>query len=1170
MMKKIIYSGLMFFLLGLYSTRLGATMTLSASNEVVTTATNVCIDVSVADFNDIVSMQFSMNYNTSVLEFTEVVPVMPDLNSTNFGIYENDGGLAVAWTASNPATGESLDDGSVIFSVCFDVVGAGGFSGFTFGNDPVAVEVYDVDLNEVIPTFNNGSVTYSPIGLSLYADALVTDELCGGQNGAITINAGGGMPPYAYDWGFATTANITNLASGTYSVTVTDSDGATVELTSIVANQQLEVTEANIIPESCDQSLGVIHLTTNGNNPDFLWSNGATTSSITQLTAGDYSVTITEGDCSIVETYTIQGDDGIAAYSYECDYQNGTTELYVLLWCGGAPPYTFTWSTGEVTTNDTLYPLSSILIDALATDTYGVTITDELGFYLVLDDMEVDCGAAPLTIEGQVTQVDCDGQDSGIIETVVSGGIPPYTYAWSNGADVANITGLAAGVYTLTVTDSNGSSTSASYTVNDGIQLSYFIDCSDLDAVEISATAFGGIQPLQYVWSNGDVTTGTEVEDLVTTSSIIVSAGDYYLTVSDAFGCATAIEIDANCTSSQSDFFLSITPESSQLAEGESMCVDVTTADFLSIASMQFTINWDESVLQLDEISNIALDGLTENNFNQPDDGTLLLSWLDNNLTGVSLPDESALFSLCFTAIGTGTSNIEFSNDPVEIEVVRADLSIASVATADGTVTVGGNSGMAVLNTTEAVGVQGETVCTAVQLDNAQDIVGTQFSMHWDADALDLQSIENFLFDGSATIATTFSDLNTAAEEGTLLFSFTDVSTINGYNFNQATTLFELCYDIAAPSGQYPIIIDGTPNPIELIDSDLNLLSNVVDTAAVIVVDAIWPGDTNQDGLVNQYDVLNIGLAYGATGPLRVSPLNWAPYPGDDWGMSTAETDVEFKHIDTDGNGSIQAADTVAMAQNWFETNHLWDGHPSPFDSFEEIRDDNTPFYIEQDTVSEGQEIVLNIILGDESTMAEDVYGLAFTIDYDETLVERNSAWAAFENSWIGDLGQDMLTFYRDDYENGKIRIGMTRTDGMNISGSGMIGQVGITILDVIFRDNLVPMEFSIENPVIINYSEQQIPVSPSSTTSYVITTDVVNRGLEQQLKVYPTVTDGLLKIESGDVEVLQLQLFQANGSFVSTMNMADHISVKDLNEGYYYIKFITDKGVAVKEFIKL
>ena len=188
----------------------------------------------------------------------------------------------------------------------------------------------------------------------------------------------------------------------------------------------------------------------------------------------------------------------------------------------GKEPYTYKWSTGA----------STALIQNLAAGTYFVTVTDADGNVLTLNK-EVT-RPADVSITESVFNPSCSGSANGSIDISPSGGTGAYTFMWSNGATTEDVSGLNAGTYTVTVTDSSGCSKQASYLLinNVRITLSSSItkpSCGQSNGA-VNVTISGGATPYTYSWSNGATT-----EDLQN-----VVAGTYRLTVTDAFGCSSS------------------------------------------------------------------------------------------------------------------------------------------------------------------------------------------------------------------------------------------------------------------------------------------------------------------------------------------------------------------------------------------------------------------------------------------------------------------------------------------------------------------------------------------------------------------------------------------------------------------------------------------------------
>jgi hypothetical protein len=341
-------------------------------------------------------------------------------------------------------------------------------------------------------------------------------------------NVTGGTAPYTYLWSNgANTPNISNLAPGSYSVTVTDANGCTKSGNTVIIAfplMNLNVTSTNTSCNGTTNGTATANVT-NGVQPlTYSWSNGGNTAMITNLGPGTYSVTVTDGNgCTATGSASVQLGAGLAinivAPTYVC---TGSTASATANPVGGTAPFTYLWSNGQATQTAT----------GLAAGSYSVTVTDAQGCF---GSASVTLQQGGLfTINGTVQQVSCFNGNNGGVTLNVTGGSTPYIYAWSNGANSANISGLLAGSYTVTVSDATGCSKTQAFTITQPSQLIANVNvtngvCGNLGSATASVT--GGTPSYSYLWSNGQ--TGMSISNLV--------GGNYALTVTDANNC-TAVK----------------------------------------------------------------------------------------------------------------------------------------------------------------------------------------------------------------------------------------------------------------------------------------------------------------------------------------------------------------------------------------------------------------------------------------------------------------------------------------------------------------------------------------------------------------------------------------------------------------------------------------------------
>ncbi|MBI5218361.1 MAG: T9SS type A sorting domain-containing protein [Bacteroidia bacterium] len=367
----------------------------------------------------------------------------------------------------------------------------------------------------------------------------VTNISCFGQSdGAIHILVSAPNSPVTFLWNDGpTTQDRNNLASATYSVTITDSIGCQIEHSIFVDEPPvitLVYTQTNIV---CSYDKGSINLTVSGGvQPcSFLWSNNAATEDIDSLTAGTYSVTATDyHGCTMDTSITITQPSLFLTVvpsitNISCHGQSNG-EIHLAL-SGGVQPYALHWSNDSTTTD----------LTNLTAGNYSVTISDNQGciFNQIYPVTQPD---VLLISNINRTNIDCYGNSNGAVNITVTGGTTNYSYNWefngipySTSEDLAN---LAAGIYYITVTDTNNCTFSDSIHITQPPVLSLTQTLTDVTclggndgAINLTVTGGTGIY-IEYRWyNNADEIIGV-AEDISG-----LTAGIYRITVKDNHNC---------------------------------------------------------------------------------------------------------------------------------------------------------------------------------------------------------------------------------------------------------------------------------------------------------------------------------------------------------------------------------------------------------------------------------------------------------------------------------------------------------------------------------------------------------------------------------------------------------------------------------------------------------
>ncbi|MDF2453015.1 MAG: hypothetical protein K0S26_2519, partial [Bacteroidota bacterium] len=303
--------------------------------------------------------------------------------------------------------------------------------------------------------------------LSVVSQASVN---CFGSNtGTATINAAGGGGSYSYTWspGNLTGATQNSLTAGVYTITIKDATNCTGTGT-LAITQPTAALSAPISnsPTGCGTSVGSATANASGGAPSYTYSwspSGATTSTISNLAAGNYTVKVIDSNgCQTTSVTTINGAAGGPTLSITSQTNlncngaaNGAATINVTT---GSGPYTYTWS-----------PSGGNATSANGLSAGGYTVTVGYGLGCTTSTIVNITQPAAISVSLSTTPATCGNYD-GTATASASGGNGSLTYLWSVNSNSTTVSGLSAGTYTVVVTDGTGCSVSSScYVSSSGI-----------------------------------------------------------------------------------------------------------------------------------------------------------------------------------------------------------------------------------------------------------------------------------------------------------------------------------------------------------------------------------------------------------------------------------------------------------------------------------------------------------------------------------------------------------------------------------------------------------------------------------------------------------------------------------------------------------------------------
>ena len=270
----------------------------------------------------------------------------------------------------------------------------------------------------------------------------------------------------------------------------------------------------------------------------YIWSNGSTTQDISNLSSGYYNVIVTDavGQTESSTFYISEPSPIIITYTVNSTSQAGFSDGSIFTTVsGGTAPYSFSWQ------GPNGYSASTKDIQNLIAGTYFFYVMDDNGCSELFSIVVGEGQLTPLQVNAVTSAIDCFGNNNGSIDLTVSDGATPYSFIWSNGAITDDLSNLAAGTYTVTVTDAAGQSFTSSYIIIEPSEITATYTVTNVTtsggndgAIDLNAS--GGVAPYLYYWSTSPTQITEDISNLI--------AGTYTVWIVDVNNCYIGVDID--------------------------------------------------------------------------------------------------------------------------------------------------------------------------------------------------------------------------------------------------------------------------------------------------------------------------------------------------------------------------------------------------------------------------------------------------------------------------------------------------------------------------------------------------------------------------------------------------------------------------------------------------
>ncbi|MCX8478830.1 MAG: T9SS type A sorting domain-containing protein [Chitinophagales bacterium] len=330
--------------------------------------------------------------------------------------------------------------------------------------------------------------------------------------------------------------------------------------------------------------------------------------------------------------------------------------------------------------------------------------------------------------------------------------------------------------------------------------------------------------------------------------------------------------------------------------------------------------------------------------------------------------------------------------------------------------------------------------------------------------------------------------------------------------------------------------------------------------------DCVWPGDANHDGIVDNFDLLNIGLGYGWNGTPRTGGLvfSFIGQPAYDWGITTAPS-IDAKHADYDGNGLIDANDTLGVSFYYSLT------HPKQSST------NGIPLTIEFSTTTavNGDHVYADIHVGSPSIPADSIYGVAFTFAFDTNVVVSNVAYIHSLNAnWLATAGTDGLDMAFNQFNsNGELHYAIVRTDHTVKSGNGPVARADMDIQtgNIAGKGNQLKHYNFIAHlkhvRIVDLHGNERTYTLGSDTIVVNYFTGISQLKANQVLSIAPNPANDILKVQSiFPLTNASWSLMDMKGATVVSGNRLTQqgasISTKELKNGVYLLQINAAEGV--------
>jgi uncharacterized protein (DUF2141 family) len=1077
-------------------------------------------------------------------------------------------------------------------------------SGLAAGNYAVQVR----DANNCLSDLVNLTVPQGT-GNQVVLTAQVTQPQCANQGGSVVATAANGTAPYTFTLTnsqtgavlTSQTGNFTNVPVGQYQVKVQDAAGASATQNITLAPANPVVVSVTVNQPPCGQNTGSAVIQVSGGTPGYqiLVQGGGQTFTpnpngvVSNLAPGTYFVQAFDASqCSDADSFVVAASSGPIAVN---TFQNAScptcADGSIAVQASGNFPMTYQLPGAA--------PQNSPQFGNLLPGTYCITVTDANGCTVsTCATIGVSTPALVATIVNQQNPI-CHGQPSGAVQVVAANGLPPYSYVLQNSAAGivdSNTTGLfanlPAGNYVILVLDAQNQAFTLTAVLTQpaplNVQANIIKPGCTVANGSISLQAFGGTAPYFVQWFGPQGSLGSG--PLANTPLTGIGTGKYVAIISDQNQCQ---RVDSFVVNPQTPWQVNgvVTPAGCANANAGSINLTIAggTPNFI------YSYQWSNGATTQD-LFNIAAGVYTV----VVSDNTGCTQTLTYTVTGGNTGTVSTINvvpATCNTCAngafeiailgGTPPYTIQLNNQAADT------FNTAFNGLTPGTYVVSVLDAAGCLVTHTVVVPVGQNSQLTAVLDSVQNVSchnGQNGSFFVHAQGGNPPYIYSI---GNGAVQNTGNFFNLAAGTYSVLVKdATGAQVVLSVTLTQPNPL-----QVAASAtgvscqggldGQILTAVGGGTPPYTYQWTTGSVAPNVFGVAAgsytVIVSDAnscqtsatiqvgvnpnpecIWPGDANADGIANNLDVYALGLAFGSQGPVRPNAsTNWTGQFGFPW-QGFLPSGVNFKHADADGNGKIDTLDFAVVNLNYGLThNKTSDSTAGPLTVLSPA-----------DTLEQNTPVRFEIHLGSEAEPVADAYTVAFSLEYDPQAIVPGSVRISNSNSWFGLPVVEQYALAKDFADEGRLDVGLTRVNQVNVSGYGRIIYVDVITDNISGKvaNTYYPLDLKLRNVVLFALDGTTRAIGSVDRRVFIRGDEQTNsrpEALNTQVLLVPNPANSVFSVRTvNGLAVTGVEVVDALGRTVVRSAQAENIPVAQLPTGVYQVRVATAQGTALQRLV--